>query len=125
MPDSAAVMGFIPTRDFQRARAFYVDLLGLKPISQDDFALEVISNGTHIRITKVGEFTPFPFTVCRRTRMASGTRPAAQGSPGSAIPKTTSSPSRIIRIEPSAFTLVPPANSGQISTRRASILIQV
>jgi catechol 2,3-dioxygenase-like lactoylglutathione lyase family enzyme len=63
MPDSTAVMGFIPTRDFQRARAFYVDLLGLKPISQDDFALEVISNGTHIRITKVGEFTPFPFTL--------------------------------------------------------------
>ena len=63
MPDSTAVMGFIPTRDFQSARAFYVDRLGLQPISQDDFAFEVISNGTHIRITKVGEFTPFPFTL--------------------------------------------------------------
>ncbi len=63
MLKNAAVMGFIPTRDFARARAFYVDLLGLTVISEDNFALEVESNGTHIRITNVGEFTPFPFTT--------------------------------------------------------------
>jgi catechol 2,3-dioxygenase-like lactoylglutathione lyase family enzyme len=55
-------MGFIPTRDFDRARGFYVDLLGLTLVHEDEFALEVKANGTHIRITKVGDFTPHPFT---------------------------------------------------------------
>jgi catechol 2,3-dioxygenase-like lactoylglutathione lyase family enzyme len=63
MLTNAAVMSFIPTRDFACARTFYVDLLGLTPVSQDDFALEVASGATHIRITKVEEFTPFPFTL--------------------------------------------------------------
>ncbi len=63
MLENASVMGFVPTRDFKRARFFYVDTLGLELISQDGFALEVASNGTHIRVTKVEEFTPFPFTV--------------------------------------------------------------
>ena len=61
--ENAAVMGFIPTRDFKRARAFYVDLIALTLIHEDDFAIEVEANGTHIRITKVEEFTPFPFTI--------------------------------------------------------------
>jgi catechol 2,3-dioxygenase-like lactoylglutathione lyase family enzyme len=56
-------MGFVPTRDFAVARAFYVDLLGLTLVSQDDFALEVASGDTHIRITKVEDFAPFPFTI--------------------------------------------------------------
>jgi catechol 2,3-dioxygenase-like lactoylglutathione lyase family enzyme len=60
---NATVMGFIPTRDFARARSFYVDLLGLTLVSEDDFALEVASGGTHIRITRVESFTPFPFTL--------------------------------------------------------------
>jgi hypothetical protein len=38
-------------------------LLGLTLVLDDGFALEVEANGTHIRITKVGEFTPVPFTV--------------------------------------------------------------
>ena len=63
MMEDAEVMGFIPTRDYKRARAFYVDTLGLTVVSQDDFALEVVSNGTHIRITRVGDFSPFPFTT--------------------------------------------------------------
>jgi catechol 2,3-dioxygenase-like lactoylglutathione lyase family enzyme len=63
MLENAAVMGFIPTRDFKAAADFYVGRLGLAVLSQDDFALELVSNGTHIRITKVGELTPFPFTI--------------------------------------------------------------
>jgi catechol 2,3-dioxygenase-like lactoylglutathione lyase family enzyme len=63
MLENAAVMGFIPTRDFKAAADFYVGRLGLAVVSQDDFALELVSNGTHIRITKVGELTPFPFTI--------------------------------------------------------------
>ncbi len=63
MLENAAVMGFIPTRDFKAAADFYVGRLGLAVVSQDDFALELVSNSTHIRITKVGELTPFPFTI--------------------------------------------------------------
>ena len=63
MFDTAAVMGFIPTTDFNRARAFYVDLLSLTLVSEDDFAIEVKSGGTHIRITEVGDLTPHPFTI--------------------------------------------------------------
>ncbi len=63
MLEHAAVMGFIPTRDFARARSFYVDLLGLRLTSESSFALEVESNGTRIRITPVPEFTPYPFTL--------------------------------------------------------------
>ena len=63
MLQTASVMSFVPTGDFARARGFYVDLLGLKLVSQDEFALEVESNSTHIRITKVERFTPFPFTI--------------------------------------------------------------
>ena len=63
MLQNASLISFIPTRDFTCARAFYVDLLGLTPVSQDEFALEVESKGTHIRITRVEQFTPFPFTI--------------------------------------------------------------
>jgi catechol 2,3-dioxygenase-like lactoylglutathione lyase family enzyme len=56
-------MGFIPTRDFSRARAFYVGLLDLTLVNEDNFALEVASGSTHIRITRVEAFTPFPFTL--------------------------------------------------------------
>jgi catechol 2,3-dioxygenase-like lactoylglutathione lyase family enzyme len=57
------VIGFIPTRDFARARTFYVDWLGLDVISADDFALVVRANGMSIRIVMAGEFTPAPYTI--------------------------------------------------------------
>ena len=63
MLENASVMGFIPTLDFPRARTFYVDLLGLTLIHEDDFAIEVESNSTRIRITRVEEFEPLPFTI--------------------------------------------------------------
>ena len=57
------VMGFIPTKDAAPARAFYEGVLGLRFISDDQFALVVESRQTVIRITKVSEFTPAPFTI--------------------------------------------------------------
>ncbi|NYF79086.1 VOC family protein [Granulicella arctica] len=63
MLDDCSVMGFIPTKDAAKARAFYVDLLGLTLVSEDPFATEVLANGTHIRITNVPDFTPFSFTL--------------------------------------------------------------
>jgi catechol 2,3-dioxygenase-like lactoylglutathione lyase family enzyme len=63
MISNSEVMGFIPTVDAVRARAFYEGVLGLRFVSDDPFALVVESNGTFIRITKSGEFTPVPHTI--------------------------------------------------------------
>jgi catechol 2,3-dioxygenase-like lactoylglutathione lyase family enzyme len=57
------LMAFIATRDGARARRFYEEILGLKVISDDDYAIAVDANGTMLRIQKVGEFTPHPFTA--------------------------------------------------------------
>lgn len=63
MLSESEVMGFIPTKDATKARAFYEGQLGLRVISDDRFALVIESRGTIIRITKVENFTPFPFTI--------------------------------------------------------------
>jgi catechol 2,3-dioxygenase-like lactoylglutathione lyase family enzyme len=58
-----SLIAFIPTKDAARARVFYEELLGLRFVSDDSFALVMDANGTMIRITRVGEFTPFQFTI--------------------------------------------------------------
>ncbi len=60
---SAKLMGFVPTRDAARARAFYEGQLGLQFISDDQFALVMKSGEVTIRIARVPEYTPYPFTV--------------------------------------------------------------
>jgi catechol 2,3-dioxygenase-like lactoylglutathione lyase family enzyme len=60
---AARVIAFVPSRDLERAKAFYVEKLGLKLVSQDSFALVLNGNGTMVRIAKVGEFQPANFTV--------------------------------------------------------------
>jgi len=57
------IIAFIPTRDAALARTFYEGLLGLRFISDDQFALVMDANGTMLRIVRVGDFTPFPFTI--------------------------------------------------------------
>jgi catechol 2,3-dioxygenase-like lactoylglutathione lyase family enzyme len=59
----ARIVAFVPTTDFARARAFYVGVLQLREVSQDDFALTVAAGDTSIRITRVEQLTPQPFTV--------------------------------------------------------------
>ena len=54
---------FAPTMKPNKARSFYKDILGLKLLSEDNYALEFDANGTHLRVTTVREFQPFPFTV--------------------------------------------------------------
>jgi catechol 2,3-dioxygenase-like lactoylglutathione lyase family enzyme len=60
---SSPLIAFIPTRDAIRARTFYESTLGLRFISDDNFAIVMEANGTMIRIARVGDFTPFPFTI--------------------------------------------------------------
>jgi catechol 2,3-dioxygenase-like lactoylglutathione lyase family enzyme len=57
------LVAFIPTKDAARARRFYEGILGLRFVNDDSFAIVMDSNGTMVRIVRVGEFTPFPFTI--------------------------------------------------------------
>ena len=57
------LIAFIPTKDAARARSFYEGKLGLRFISDDNFALVMDANGTMLRIARVGDFTPMPFTI--------------------------------------------------------------
>lgn len=57
------LMAFLATRDGARARAFYETTLGLPVLSDDDFALALDAGGTMLRVQKVPDFTPHPFTA--------------------------------------------------------------
>ena len=59
---SARVQTFVPTTDATRARAFYEGTLGLHFVADDSFALVFELEGAQLRIQKVREFTPHPFT---------------------------------------------------------------
>lgn len=57
------IMAFIATRDGARARAFYEKTLGLRVLSDDDYAIAVDANGTMLRIQKVDSLAAQPFTA--------------------------------------------------------------
>jgi predicted enzyme related to lactoylglutathione lyase len=63
MLEAAKLIAFVATTDGARARQFYETILGLTVLSDDPFALAVIANGTMLRIQKVNDFTPPPFTA--------------------------------------------------------------
>jgi hypothetical protein len=69
---SAKVMTFVPTRDAQRAKAFYGSVLGLRLLSEDSFALAFDANGIILRVTNVPEFKPqmLPSSVWRCRTLA-------------------------------------------------------
>lgn len=54
---------FIPTVKPDNAKSFYQDILGLKFLSEDNYALEFDANGTLLRINIVQDFKPQMFTV--------------------------------------------------------------
>jgi catechol 2,3-dioxygenase-like lactoylglutathione lyase family enzyme len=59
----AKVVAFVGTSRADRARAFYRDTLGLKLISEDNFALVFDVSGTMLRVALVPHLTPAAFTV--------------------------------------------------------------
>jgi catechol 2,3-dioxygenase-like lactoylglutathione lyase family enzyme len=64
MLGNTPIIGFIPTLDFDKARAFYVDVLGLRFVTNDGFAMVLDANGTMIRVAKVQpDFKPAMFTI--------------------------------------------------------------
>jgi catechol 2,3-dioxygenase-like lactoylglutathione lyase family enzyme len=64
MLGSHKIMAFAPTLDANKARSFYEGVLGLRVLSQDNFALALDANGIMLRVTNVPPaFKPQPFTV--------------------------------------------------------------
>jgi len=63
MANLGKVIGFVPTKDGERARLFFEQKLGLAFVSDDPFAMVMDSRGTMIRIVKVQDFQPAPYTV--------------------------------------------------------------
>jgi catechol 2,3-dioxygenase-like lactoylglutathione lyase family enzyme len=62
MLGSIDVVAFVPTKDSEKARAFYVGVLGLSFVKDDGFALVLDANGIMVRVAKA-QFTPAPFTI--------------------------------------------------------------
>jgi catechol 2,3-dioxygenase-like lactoylglutathione lyase family enzyme len=62
MLGSINIVAFVPTKDAEKAKAFYVGVLGLRFVKDDGFALVLDANGIMIRVSKA-EFTPAPFTI--------------------------------------------------------------
>lgn len=63
MLDTKSIVAFAPTTDYAKARAFFEGILGLRVVSLDDFALVLDANGTMLRVTKVPNHQPWPFTI--------------------------------------------------------------
>jgi catechol 2,3-dioxygenase-like lactoylglutathione lyase family enzyme len=56
MLNEAKLVAFVITADSTRARAFYEGLLGLRFVSDDQYALVMESNGNQLRIGKMPNF---------------------------------------------------------------------
>lgn len=63
MLGSQPIVAFVPTRDAERARTFYAEVLGLHFLADDGFALAFDANGVMVRITRVRELIPHSFTI--------------------------------------------------------------
>jgi catechol 2,3-dioxygenase-like lactoylglutathione lyase family enzyme len=61
--DYAPPIAFVSTTDPERARAFYQDTLGLTFVADEGFALVFDLAGVMLRVTKVEQLQPQPFTV--------------------------------------------------------------
>ena len=56
------IVAFVPTKDTERARAFYEGVLGLRFVNDDGFALVFDANGIMVRVVRT-PFTPAQFTI--------------------------------------------------------------
>src|SRR6476661_1968352 len=60
---SHKIMAFVATSRPARARRFYRDTLGLRLLSEDEFALAFDAHGTMLRVTIVQEVVAAEYTV--------------------------------------------------------------
>jgi catechol 2,3-dioxygenase-like lactoylglutathione lyase family enzyme len=61
--ETGKLTGFVPTLDYEKARAFYEGKLGFKFVSLDQFALVMSVGGHMIRISKLPSFAPLQATI--------------------------------------------------------------
>ncbi len=59
----APFIGFVPVTDLARARAFYVDRLGLRVVDESPLALVLLVGGATLRLAVVDDLRPAAFTV--------------------------------------------------------------
>jgi catechol 2,3-dioxygenase-like lactoylglutathione lyase family enzyme len=57
------LIAFIATTDGDRAKAFYTDVLGLRLVSDDPFAIVFDAHGTMLRVQKAPHHRPLPHTA--------------------------------------------------------------
>ena len=62
MLGSIDIVAFVPTKDTEKARAFYEGVLGLRFVKDDGFAMLMDANGIMVRVANA-QFTPAPFTI--------------------------------------------------------------
>lgn len=60
---TAQLIAFVATTDANEARHFYRDILGWRLVANEEFALVFDAQGMMLRIAKVKDFQPLPFTV--------------------------------------------------------------
>ena len=63
MPSQSRLVCFIATADAERARAFYHGKLGLALIEDGGYALVFDANGTELRVQRVQDVAPHPYTA--------------------------------------------------------------
>jgi catechol 2,3-dioxygenase-like lactoylglutathione lyase family enzyme len=63
MLSSASIMVFLATRDAAQALPFFRDTLGLRVLADEPSALVFDANGTMLRVARVKDMAPAPYTV--------------------------------------------------------------
>ena len=63
MLHSTSLIAFVATARAEAARHFYESVLGLSLVEDSPFALVFDSNGTTLRVQKVEQVTPAPYTA--------------------------------------------------------------
>jgi catechol 2,3-dioxygenase-like lactoylglutathione lyase family enzyme len=60
---SGKLVGFVPTTDYDKTRAFYENKLGFEFVSLDQYALIMSVGGHRMRFTKIPNFAPLQGTI--------------------------------------------------------------
>ena len=63
MPSKSRLVCFIATANAERARAFYHGQLGLALVEDSGYALVFDANGTQLRVQRVQDVAPHPYTA--------------------------------------------------------------
>ncbi len=60
---SSKIVAFVATTNAEQTKAFYRDVLGLRFVADDGFALQFDANGIMLRIAKAQKISVAPYTV--------------------------------------------------------------